>query len=139
MIVLRRVKLRAWSRKAPGKKMFRFRKPWLQLIKLPGDMAELHIDFLERWNLSHTGGGKDKIGFYETVAWDNQNPAKPNDPYDAFEINLYFNKKVHILGQNGKKSWYGIVQSERSRSQVYSNRGKGKGAIYFDLGKRSKP
>ncbi len=146
MIVLNHVEIYTFQRKANGRKMFKWRKPTVHLTKMPGDTAYLYIDFLERWNVSHTGGGYDKRhGHYETIGFDNDDPyavsyGPGGTAYDGFEIKLYFNKKCHIIGQNDKKCWYGIVQSDRSWRQVHSYKNTSKkNSQYIELGKRRKP
>ena len=136
MIKLNHVRIGAWSREAKGKKMFKHRKPTVMLTKLPGEAAELYVDFLERWHFCAGGGGWDKRGKYESLCFDNQDEANPKAPYDGFEIKLYFNKDVHIIGHNDKKCWYGYVQSWKSYAQCHRlNRRRKTGQNFFHLGK----
>lgn len=118
MLKLLKVKLVPVCREAKGKKMFKHRKPTVMLTQLPGGMAELYIDFYERWSQSCTGSNSDGS---QIIGFDNMDTENPKNPYDMFEVVLHFNKKVRIIGHNDKKCWYGIVQSEASwdRSHNY--------------------
>ena len=92
MIKLLKVRVRTFSRKS--KRMFKWRKPTIFLTKLPGEMAEMHVDFLERWNFEAGGGGTNSKGeYYETLAFSNSNDNDPpHTPYDGFEMELSTSK-----------------------------------------------
>jgi hypothetical protein len=101
-------------------------------------MAELNIDFLERWGEFCGGSGTDRLGYYNTIGFSNMDESNPKAPFDWFEIKLYFNKKVDIIGHAGKKCWRGVVIAEKALRQAYRQRDP-KFHQYIDLSKRSKP
>ena len=137
MIKLLKVEVAAFERKAKGKRMFKWRKPTVILSKLPGDCARLYIDFSERWNFACSGGGSNSKGeYYEVLGFSNLNDEDPvNTPYDGFEIRLFFNKPVEIIGQNGKRYWEGYIQSCRSWKQTMKNVNKKKCVQIINTGK----
>ncbi len=121
MIEILKTELKIHKRR--GRKDMFSSRPQIFLTKLPGDMAELQIDFCERWNLMSTGGGWRDDGLYEDI-WIFDNQYEDEKKYDIFEIKIVFNKKVYIIGENCKRYWLGVVQSEASRNQVFNMKQK---------------